>query len=178
MVCTFYPQSLFWGEGSFQSYIDGQQTPFTDTNHGLPNFLYKMAAVNPLQPYKSGWNALHVGAAKLLAITLASAGKFSGGIVFPLYATAPAFVHVFAPLLNKLAGSSSGSIVSVAVMCTMAATQASATRTPLASALILAMTASRTTQLSVLLPACLVSSYVSIYVSKMLSKESYFHYKD
>lgn len=175
LIATLYPQSLFWGEGSLQSYVDGQQTPFAQTNHGLPNFLYQSANVDPSQPYGSSWAALQVAMAKFVAIILAGAGKFSGGIVFPLFAAATAFAHVFAPWLAKIGHHR---LVPLAVMCTMAATQASATRTPLASALILALTASPSTELSVILPACLISSYLSIYASKWLSKESYFHYHE
>ena len=177
LIAVFYPQALFWGEGGLQAYIDGQQTSFGSTKHGLPNFLYAAARVDPTVPYSSSWAALQVGVAKFLAIVLASAGKFSGGIVFPLFAAAPAFVHAVAPtsLLSKWR---LGHLVPMAVMCTMAATQSSATRTPLASALILSLFASASTEVSVMLPACLISSYLSIYVSKMLSKKSYFHYHD
>jgi H+/Cl- antiporter ClcA len=82
---------------------------------------------------------------------------------------------VFSPLLKSLRLSH---LIPVAAMCTMSATQASATRTPLASALILAMTASGSTDLSVLLTPLLISSYLSIYVSNLLSKKSYFHYRE
>ncbi|KAG7362115.1 chloride channel [Nitzschia inconspicua] len=175
LIATFYPQSLFWGEGSLQSYIDGQHTPFGQTSFGLPSFLYRSAIVDPSAPYGSAWAALQVAFAKCLAIILAGAGKFSGGIVFPLFAAAPAFVHVFAPWL---AGLGHHRMTPIAVMCTMAATQASATRTPLASALILALSASATTELSVMVPACLISSYCSIFASQWLSKHSYFHYHE
>eukprot|EP00529_Nitzschia_sp_RCC80_P015998 CAMPEP_0113467964 /NCGR_PEP_ID=MMETSP0014_2-20120614/15093_1 /TAXON_ID=2857 /ORGANISM="Nitzschia sp." /LENGTH=680 /DNA_ID=CAMNT_0000360303 /DNA_START=98 /DNA_END=2138 /DNA_ORIENTATION=- /assembly_acc=CAM_ASM_000159 len=156
LIAALYPQALFWGEGGLQAYIDGQQTSFGSTKHGLPNFLYAAARVDPTVPYANSWAALQVGVAKFLAIVLASAGKFSGGIVFPLFATAPAFVHAIAPTLSKW---HLGHLVPMAVMCTMAATQSSATRTPLASALILALFASTSTEISVILPACLISSY-------------------
>jgi H+/Cl- antiporter ClcA len=174
LIGALYPQSLFWGEGSLQSYVDGQQTPFANTHHGLPSFLYKAAQVDPSMQYATPWSALQVGVAKFMAIVLAGAGKFSGGIVFPLFAAAPAFAHAFAPLLYTFQGGSR--LLPIAVMCTMAATQASATRTPLASVLILALTASASTELSVIVPACLISSYLSIFASKWLSKKSYFHY--
>eukprot|EP00529_Nitzschia_sp_RCC80_P015236 CAMPEP_0113490504 /NCGR_PEP_ID=MMETSP0014_2-20120614/27081_1 /TAXON_ID=2857 /ORGANISM="Nitzschia sp." /LENGTH=686 /DNA_ID=CAMNT_0000384279 /DNA_START=83 /DNA_END=2141 /DNA_ORIENTATION=- /assembly_acc=CAM_ASM_000159 len=156
LIAALYPQALFWGEGGLQAYIDGQQTSFGSTKHGLPNFLYAAARVDPTVPYANSWAALQVGVAKFLAIVLASAGKFSGGIVFPLFATAPAFVHAIAPTLSKW---HLGHLIPMAVMCTMAATQSSATRTPLASALILALFASTSTEISVILPACLISSY-------------------
>ncbi|KAL3910118.1 MAG: hypothetical protein SGARI_002278 [Bacillariaceae sp.] len=147
LIAVKYPQSLFWGEGSLQSYVDGQATPFSNTHHGLPSFLYQAAQVDPSLPYATPWAALQVGAAKFMAIVLASAGKFSGGIVFPLFAAAPAFAHAFSPLFNAMGANR---LLPIAVMCTMAATQASATRTPLASALILALTASASTELSVI----------------------------
>jgi H+/Cl- antiporter ClcA len=137
--------------------------------------LYEAAVIDPSRPYGTAGAAVQVGLAKFLCIVLASAGKFSGGIVFPLFAASPAFVHAFSPMLNDVGF---GRLVPMAVMCTMAATQSSATRTPLASALILTMTASATTELGVLLPPLLISSYLSLYVSDALSKTSYFHYGD
>ena len=119
------------------------------------------AAVAPLQ----------VGFAKLIAIALACAGKFPGGIIFPLFFAAAPLTYATTSIIGP-------KVLPVAVMCLMASTQASVTRTPLATALILSLTASATTELSVMLPACLVSSYLGVYVSRRLSKKSYFQYNE
>lgn len=134
IISTYYPQTLFWGEGSLQTVIDGHLTPFSQTKHGLPQSLTSLSKVNPSIPFQSATAATQVGVAKLVAIALACAGKFPGGIIFPLMFAA-------APLAHAV---SSGKIAPLAVMCLMASTQASATRTPLSTALILSLTASRT----------------------------------
>lgn len=96
-----------------------------------------------------------LGMAKLVAICLACAGKYPGGIIFPQFFASAPLAQAAAAILPINA-----SIVPVVVMCTMAATQASVTRTPLATALILSLTAASATELSVMLPACLVSAYL------------------
>ena len=168
-----YPQTLFWGEGSLQCMVDGQKTAFAATKHGLAGFLTSAAKVNPSLPFSGFSAAAQVGVAKLVAIALACAGKFPGGIIFPLFFAAAPLAHA---AMSLVGGGSS--LVPVAVMCLMASTQASVTRTPLATALILSLTASATTELSVMLPACLVSSYLGVYLSRRLSRKSYFSYNE
>lgn len=174
IISLKYPQTMFWGEGSLQSVIDGQNTPFAATKHGLSNLLTSGARVNPNLPFTGAAAATEVGIAKILAICLACTGKFPGGIIFPLFFAAAPFAHAACSLL----GATGSSIVPVAVMCLMSATQASATRTPLASTLILSLTASATSELSTMLPACLLSSYLSIYLSQRISRNSYFQYNE
>lgn len=152
--------------------IDGQQTAFSATKHGLSELLISVARVNPSLPFTSVAAATQVGIAKLLAIALACAGKFPGGIIFPLFFAAAPLAHACSSILGL------SSVVPVAVMCLMASTQAAVTRTPLATALILSLTASATTELSVMLPACLVSSYLGVYLSQRLSRNSYFKYNE
>ena len=84
VISTKFPQTLFWGEGSLQTVIDGQQTAFSATKHGLPKILTSAAWVNPSLPFSTPTAALQVGVAKILSIALACAGKFPGGIIFPL----------------------------------------------------------------------------------------------
>lgn len=169
LLSSYYPQTLFWGEGSLQCVIDGQQTAFSATKHGLSNLLTSAAKVNPSLPFNSASAALQVGFAKLIAIALACAGKFPGGIIFPLFFAAAPFAH---------AACASTAALPVVVMCLMASTQASVTRTPLATALILSLSASATTELSVMLPACLVASYMGVWISQLLSKNTYFQYSE
>ena len=169
LLSTYYPQTLFWGEGSLQCMVDGQRTSFAATKHGLPALLTTAARVNPSVPFAGSSAALQVGVAKLIAIALACAGKFPGGIIFPLFFAAAPFAHACASLVTP-------SALPVLVICTMAATQASVTRTPLATALILSLSASAVTELSVMLPACLVASYFAVYISQLLSRNSYFKY--
>ena len=171
IISTNYPQTLFWGEGSLQMVIDGQKTAFSATKHGLSDILTSAARVNPSVPFGNSAAAVQVGIAKLISIALACAGKFPGGIIFPLFfATAP-LAHAFGSLIGS-------DLVPVAVFCLMGATQASVTRTPLATVLMLTLTASAATELSVMLPACMISSYLGVFLSRQLSSKSYFGYKE
>ena len=169
LLSAFYPQTLFWGEGSLQCMVDGQKTAFAATKHGLPALLTSVARVNPSLPFASSSAALQVGIAKLVAIALACAGKFPGGIIFPLFFAAAPFAHACSSLVAP-------GLLPVLVLCTMASTQAAVTRTPLATAFILSLSASATTELSVMLPACLVASYCGVWISQLLSKNTYFKY--
>jgi H+/Cl- antiporter ClcA len=171
LLSVNYPQTLFWGEGSLQCMIDGQQTALSATKHGFSQLLTSAARVDPSLPFAGAAAGLQVGLAKLVAIALACAGKFPGGIIFPLFFAAAPLVHAAASLVAP-------NVLPVAVMCLMASTQASVTRTPLATALILSLTASATTELSVMLPACMVSSYLGVYLSQRLSRKSYFQYNE
>ncbi|KAL3936783.1 MAG: hypothetical protein SGBAC_007972 [Bacillariaceae sp.] len=175
ILSSKFPQTLFWGEGSLQCVVDGQSTAFAATKHGLSNFLTSQAQVNPNLPFTSALAAAQVGVAKLMSIALACAGKFPGGIIFPLFFAAAPLAHSTCSFLGS-ATSSISPVVPLAVMCLMAATQASVTRTPLATVLMLSLSASAGTELSPMLPACLVSSYLGVYLSRKMSKESYFQY--
>ena len=79
VISTNYPQTLFWGEGSLQTAISGQHTPFIVTKHGLSQILTCAARVDPNSPFENAAAAAQVGVAKLVAIALACAGKFPGG---------------------------------------------------------------------------------------------------
>ncbi len=171
IISTNFPQTLFWGEGSLQTVIDGHQTAFSATKHGLSDVLSSAARVNPSVPFATPVAAAQVGIAKLISIALACSGKFPGGIIFPLFFAAAPFAHACSSFVGP-------SLMPVAVFCLMAATQASVTRTPLATAFILTLSASSATELSLLLPACLVSSYLGVFFSRVLSKESYFSYNE
>lgn len=173
ILSLYYPQTLFWGEGSLQMVIDGQKTAWEATKHGLPSLFTSFAKVNPSLPYATATDAFQIGFFKVIAILLASAAKFPGGIIFPLFFAAAPFAHGLAHLFQF----SNSSLVPVLVMCLMSSAQASVTRTPLASALILALT-STGTELSLMLPACLAASYVSVWASEFFSSKSYFAYKD
>jgi len=173
IISTNYPQTLFWGEGSLQTVISGQHTAFINTKHGLSEILTSAARVNPSLPFGSASAAAQVGVAKLFAIALACAGKFPGGIIFPLMFAAAPLAHSVSTLLSV-----QGGLIPVIVMNLMASTQAAVTRTPLATALILSLTASATTELSVMLPGMILSSYLGVYFSRLFSKKSYFEYNE
>jgi len=168
---TYYPQTLFWGEGSLQTAIDGHKTAFASTRHGLSNVLTSAAKVNPSVPFENPIAAAQVGIIKLLSISLACAGKFPGGIIFPLFFAGAPFAHACSRFIGP-------TLMPVAVFCLMAATQASATRTPLATVFILSLLASSTTELSLIIPAGLISSYMGVFVSRQLSRYSYFSYNE
>eukprot|EP00543_Licmophora_paradoxa_P004761 CAMPEP_0202454702 /NCGR_PEP_ID=MMETSP1360-20130828/12368_1 /ASSEMBLY_ACC=CAM_ASM_000848 /TAXON_ID=515479 /ORGANISM="Licmophora paradoxa, Strain CCMP2313" /LENGTH=389 /DNA_ID=CAMNT_0049074085 /DNA_START=27 /DNA_END=1196 /DNA_ORIENTATION=+ len=170
LIGTFLPQTLFWGEGTLQSVIDGHQTALDATHHGLARWLTNNAIINPSIPFTGSFvSGLTLFAGKLGAIALACAGKFPGGVIFPLFFAA-------APLAHGLANFSPS--LPVLVMSLMSATQASVTRTPLASALILGLLSSKSTELSAILPTAIVASYISVWVSQLLSKTTYFAYSD
>ena len=113
---------------------------------------------------------MQIFVAKLMAIALAVAGGFPGGIIFPLFFAAAALAHGFAALLPT-------ALLPVLVMSLMAATQASVTRTPLASALMLGLSAVAFTEVSLLLPPVIIAAYVGVWTSQMISKSTFFNYK-
>ena len=179
LLSMLYPQTMFWGEGSLQCAVDGQCTPFAATPHGIPTMMMQFARVNPNLPFASGLDALQVGGAKFLAIALASAGGFPGGVIFPLLSSGASLAHALvASLQSWMPAASSSLVAALMVMSFMSATLTSITRTPLATVLIVAMTASGVTPLSVLLPGALLASYVSVWVSERLSTNSFFSYSD
>mmetsp|Transcript_36103 Transcript_36103/g.76994 ORF Transcript_36103/g.76994 Transcript_36103/m.76994 type:complete len:587 (-) Transcript_36103:29-1789(-) len=178
-LSVLYPQTMFWGEGSLQCAVDGQCTPFSGTPHAIPSVMTALARVNPNLPYASGTAALQVGAAKFAAISLAAAGGFPGGVIFPLLSNGAALSHALISAARPLMPAASSSLVpSLMVMSFMAATLTSITRTPLATVLILALSASGSTPLSVLLPGAALASYISVWVSDRLSRESFFSYSE
>ena len=173
LLSMMYPQTMFWGEGSLQCLVDGHKTPFAATKHGLSNALTGSALVDPTVAFQSASAAAQVGLAKLLSISLACAGKFPGGIIFPLFFAAAPIAH---SALMVLSSHVSAHVASTAIMCLMASTQASVTRTPLATIFMLALSAAPTTPLSSMLPSVILSSYIGVWFSRYLSEDSYFHY--
>lgn len=86
LLSSRYPQTLFWGEGSLQYMIDAQPTPFSATKHGLSTVLTRDAVVDPsISLVSKPSMGFQLGMAKLVAISLACAGKYPGGIIFPLF---------------------------------------------------------------------------------------------
>lgn len=173
LLSAAYPQTMFWGEGSLQTAIDGQKTAFIATRHGLSTALTTVARVDPSIPFQTGWEAAQVGSAKLLSIALACAGKFPGGIIFPLFFAAAPLAQA---ALSLLPMSFPAAVSPVAVMSLMASTQASVTRTPLATIFMLALGASSSTEITKILPSVILSSYLGVYFSRLISKQSYFSY--
>ena len=113
--------------------------------------------------------ALKVGFAKLLAIALACAGGFPGGIIFPLFFASSALAHSCASLLPA-------ALLPVWVMSLMASTQASVTRTPLATIFMLGLSAAASAHLSVLLPPVIIAAYVGVWTSRLLGEATFFPY--
>mmetsp|Transcript_80547 Transcript_80547/g.249930 ORF Transcript_80547/g.249930 Transcript_80547/m.249930 type:complete len:570 (+) Transcript_80547:64-1773(+) len=128
-----YPQTLFWGETNLQTALDGQQTPL----HLIGNTTLERWALVGAGPGLGGWGALQVALAKVLAIALAAAGGFPGGIIYPFF---------FAGAYFGTALCSVGSVFAdhgaLTIICSMAVLQAVITKTPLASMLIVMVTAS------------------------------------
>lgn len=170
MLSLFFPQTLFWGEGSLQHVLDGQRTALSAVWPGLAEPLTARALVDVTAPFPSPLAAVSVGAAKLCAIALACAGGFPGGIIFPLFFAASALAHGLSVLVPV-------TLMPVWVMSLMAATQAAVTRTPLATVFMLGLSAAASAQLSVLLPPVIIASYVGVWVSRLLSDATFFSYK-
>jgi len=170
LLSLLFPQTLFWGEGSLQHVLDGQRTPLSDVWPGLPPALTARALVDVSSPFPAPAAAVAVGGAKLLAIALACAGGFPGGVIFPLFFAAAAVAHGFAGVVPA-------ALMPAWVMSLMAATQASVTRTPLATVLMLGLSAAASAQLSVLLPPVIIASYVGVWASRALSTATFFPYK-
>ena len=169
LLSLFFPQTLFWGEGSLQHVLDGQATPLAAVWPGLSTELTRRAVVDPTLPFATPLAALKVGAAKLVAIALACAAGFPGGIIFPLFFAASALAHGFSAVVPA-------TLMPVWVMSLMASTQASVTRTPLATVFMLGLSAAYSAHLSVLLPPVIIASYLGVWVSQLLSKETFFPY--
>ena len=169
LLSLFFPQTLFWGEGSLQHVLDGQRTALGAVWPGLDTSLTARALVDVSLPFEGGAAALKVGLAKLVAIALACAGGFPGGIIFPLFFSASAFAHGFAALFPP-------ALLPVWVMSLMASTQASVTRTPLATVFMLGLSAAASAHLSVLLPPVIIAAYVGVWASRLLAKATFFPY--
>ena len=169
LLSRYFPQTLFWGEGSLQHVLDGQRTALSAVWPGLSPSLTARAVADVGAPFATASAALAVGAAKLCSIALACAAGFPGGIIFPLFFAAAAVAHAFTAVVPA-------SLMPVWVMSLMAATQASVTRTPLATVFMLGLSASASSQLSVLLPPVIVASYVGVWASRALSKATFFPY--
>ena len=170
LLSLYFPQTLFWGEGSLQHMLDGQRTALSAVWPGLSSALTARAFADVTATFAAPSAALAVGAAKLAAIALACAGGFPGGIIFPLFFSAAAFAHGAASLVPA-------ALMPVWVMSLMAATQASVTRTPLATVFMLGLSAAASAQLSVLLPPVIIASYVGVWASRALSSATFFPYK-
>jgi len=170
VLSLFFPQTLFWGEGSLQHVLDGQHTPLSAVWPGLADSMTARALVDVGVPFPSAGAALAVGVAKLAAIALACAGGFPGGIIFPLFFAASSIAHGFVSLVPA-------GVMPVWVMSLMASTQASVTRTPLATVFMLGLSAVGSAELSVLLPPVIIASYMGVWLSRAISKDSFFPYK-
>lgn len=173
LLSMSFPQTMFWGEGSLQCAIDGHNTPFLATKHGLSNALTSAARVDTSTPFPSALAAAQVGGAKLISIALAASAKFPGGIIFPLFFAAAPIAHAVMRVISEYLPEG---VSPVAVMSLMAATQASVTRTPLATVFMLALSSSSATEISKMLPSVILSSYIGVWFSRFLSEESYFSY--
>ena len=154
----------------FQHVLDGQRTALSAVWPGLSTDLTARAFAAVTAPFAAPSAALAVGAAKLVAIALACAGGFPGGIIFPIFFAASALAHGLSAIVPA-------ALMPVWVMSLMASAQASVTRTPLATVFMLGLSAAASAQLSVLLPPVIIASYVGVWVSQALSKKTFFPYK-
>jgi len=166
----YFPQALFWGEGSLQPVLDGGRTALVDVWPGLPEAMCARAVVSVSAPWATGAAALKVGAAKLVAIALACAGGFPGGIIFPLFFAAAALAHGLVAIVPP-------ALMPVWVMSLMTATLSAVTRTPLANSLMLGLSAAASAELSVLMPPAMIAAYVAVWVARILSRTTFFPFE-
>ena len=171
LIGLLFPQTLFWGEGSLQHVIDGQHTALSNVWPGLSPALTARAVCDVSAPFTGAPAALKVGVAKLVAIALACAGGFPGGIIFPLFFAAAALAHTASALVPS-------ALMPVWVMSLMASTQASVTRTPLATVFMLGLSASASAQVSTMLPPVIIAAYVGVWVSRAISEATFFPYNN
>ena len=129
-LAVLYPQTLWWGELTLQSAIDRQKTPLWLIGRQGP--LMRHAIVDPRRALGQV-GAVQVALAKLVAIVLASASGFPGGVIFPFFfvgATFAKIVHGFTVI----------NVETTCTLCLMAALQAAITRTPFATILLIVFT--------------------------------------
>ena len=146
LLALRYPQSLFWGEQSLQTAIDGVSAPEA--------LLYPVALQGPRAAAPFG---LGLGAAKLAAIALAAGAGCPGGVIFPLFFAAGALAH---------GAIAAAHLPAATVALLMAAVQASVTRTPLSTALMLAFSGNLGATLT---PLCAVSAYSAVATARALA---------
>ncbi|KAL7484663.1 hypothetical protein ACHAW6_010301 [Cyclotella cf. meneghiniana] len=174
LLSMYYPTTMFWSEGTLQCAVDGHHTPFNAVQMGLSRTLTSAARVDTSIPFENAWDAAQVGLFKFIAIVLACAGKFPGGVIYPLFFAGASLAHAFVKLLPSTA---SESVSPVVVMALMASFQSSVTRTPLATIILLTVSAtSLGTQISIMLPSVIMSSYIGVWFSRFLTPHSYFCY--
>ena len=154
LLALRYPQTLFWGEQSLQTAIDGRANPAA--------LLFPVAMQGARASVDLGFG---VGAAKLVAIAVAVAAGVPGGVIFPLFFAAGGLTR----------GCGLALPAQPALICSMAALQAGVTRTPMATVLMLAFSA-RTADLATLAPLAAVAAYTSIWTARALNMPAFFSY--
>mmetsp|Transcript_78414 Transcript_78414/g.156858 ORF Transcript_78414/g.156858 Transcript_78414/m.156858 type:complete len:633 (-) Transcript_78414:133-2031(-) len=152
---VLWPHTVLWGETRLPLVLVGSTTTSTASStlsaaatsaDVLAPALWAWARVGA-RPYARlasmapAGHALEVGAAKLVAIAVAAASGFPGGVVFPLFFAGACVGRGLAAAAPRELGVGAGSGVAIASLCVMAGVQAAATRTPLATSLLLAMAA-------------------------------------
>mmetsp|Transcript_24450 Transcript_24450/g.30081 ORF Transcript_24450/g.30081 Transcript_24450/m.30081 type:complete len:523 (+) Transcript_24450:164-1732(+) len=143
------PQTLFWGEFEFQTIAT--MSPAKDLVHVWPTsglFGFEM---------ETGFHALIVAIAKLIAISFTVAGGYRGGFIFPFFATGAAlgrFFHMIFPAVP----------IPLCCLAFAAAINVGITRTSLATPIILCFLAGEPNALSGVLAASLVSLFATAYM--------------
>ncbi|KAL7534442.1 hypothetical protein ACHAWF_004837, partial [Thalassiosira exigua] len=143
------PQTMFWGEyeiGAIATPSPASDLPHVWPTSGLLGF-----------EMDSMTNCLIVGLCKLVAISLAVAGGFRGGYIFPFFAAGAAFGRAFCFVFPDVSPS-------VAALCLAAGINVAITRTSLATTLILTSLADEPHATPVVLAASLVSLFATGYV--------------
>jgi len=143
------PHTMFWGEFEFQTIATmapAANLEFIRPTSGLIGF-----------EMDSGWKALIVGIAKIIAISFTVAGGYRGGFIFPFFAAGAAFGRALTSVFP-------GIPVQLACLCFAASINVSITRTCLSSSIILCYLSGEQQAMPGVLAASLVSLFATSYM--------------
>lgn len=143
------PQTLFWGEYEFQTI--STMSPASTLTHVWPT---KGLIGFEMQ---TGFHALIVGVAKMIAISFTVAGGYRGGFIFPFFAAGAAFGRCLCTIFP-------GIPVPLACLSFAAGINVGITRTSLATPLILCFLAGEPCAMSGVLAASLCSLLATSYM--------------
>ena len=113
---------------------------------------------------ETGWHALVVAVAKLIAISFTVAGGYRGGFIFPFFASGAAFGRALCCLFPSIP-------IPIACLSFAAAINVGITRTSLATPIILCFLSGEQNAMSGVLAASLVSLFATTYMPFIKSQK-------
>eukprot|EP00586_Coscinodiscus_wailesii_P000980 CAMPEP_0172478798 /NCGR_PEP_ID=MMETSP1066-20121228/2971_1 /TAXON_ID=671091 /ORGANISM="Coscinodiscus wailesii, Strain CCMP2513" /LENGTH=583 /DNA_ID=CAMNT_0013238663 /DNA_START=59 /DNA_END=1810 /DNA_ORIENTATION=+ len=149
IIGMLIPHTMFWGEDEFQqiaTMAPAKELENVFPTSGLINF--------EMTSWKS---ALIVGVCKMISISLALAGGYRGGFIFPFFAAGAGFGRALCFFFPSVP-------VPVACLCFAGAINVAITRGCLGTALILTFVSGEGNLIGPILFSCLASSCVTVYM--------------